>query len=50
MSENMEYIIENDKLFRILNDGSKQHVQYELDRLKNQHPVCKSETKLNVIW
>ena len=29
MSENMEYIIENDKLFRILNDGSKQHVQYE---------------------
>lgn len=28
----------------------KQHVQYELDRLKSQHPVCKSETKLNVIW
>lgn len=28
----------------------KQYVQYELDRLKSQHPVCKSETKINVIW
>lgn len=28
----------------------RQHVQYELDRLKSQHPVCKSETKINVLW
>ena len=28
----------------------KQHVQYELDRMRMQHPDCKSETKLNIIW
>ena len=28
----------------------KQHVQYELDRMRMQHPDCKSETKINVIW
>lgn len=28
----------------------KQHVQYELDRMKSQHPICKSETKINVIF
>lgn len=27
----------------------KQHVQYELDRLKSQHPVCESKTKIKVI-
>ena len=27
----------------------KQHVQYEMDRMRCRHPVCKSETKINVI-
>lgn len=27
----------------------KQKIQYELDRLKSQHPVCETKTKLNVI-
>ncbi len=46
MSENMEYKVENDKLCRILNDGSKQQLGWVTDK----HLVCKSETKLNVIW
>jgi hypothetical protein len=28
----------------------KQHVQYEMDRTRSQHPVCKSETKIKAIW
>ena len=28
----------------------KEYVQYELGKLKSQPPICKSETKLNVIW
>ena len=28
----------------------KHYVQYEMYRMRSQHPVCKSETKLNVIW
>lgn len=28
----------------------KQHVQYELDRMKMQHHDCKTETKIPLIW
>ena len=27
----------------------KLHVQYELERMKYQHPICKSKTKINII-